>query len=90
MEIRKFVGIHYQTQSMCPQYLMIYLEGQLHKRYIEGQLHKRYVKFLSNLLQNNNHVVQLCENLWLGEANLQCLRVFSIYDIIVHCLKSDL
>ena len=54
--IRKFLDIPYQTHS---RYISFIFDDVP----IKAQLHKRSVKFLSNIMLSENHVVQLCGKL---------------------------
>ena len=51
--IRKFLDIPSQTHSRYVSFIFDDVP-------IEAQLHKRSVKFLSNIMTSENHVVQLC------------------------------
>ena len=54
--IRKFLDVPYQTHSRYVSFIFDDVP-------IEAELHKRPVKFLSNIMLSENHVVQLCGKL---------------------------
>ena len=59
--ILKFLDIPYQTHSRYISF--IFDDGILDDVPIEAQLHKRSVKFLSNIMLSEKHMVELCGKL---------------------------
>ena len=78
--ICKFVGIHYQTHSKYVSLIFVNI-------HIEAQLHKIYVKFLSNILHSENHVVQLCGTLMVRGSQSAVSKSF--YYLVHHYSLPD-
>ena len=77
--IRKFLDIPYQTHSRYVSFIFDDMP-------IETQLHKRSVKFLSNIMLSDNHMVQLCGRLMSNGSQSAVSKSFNYLLTCIHCL----